>query len=764
MFHHQNYLSDVNINLDQTKKKNSTSQFYKNINLKKIKKNRISPNILYTKCSIFNNDFKNKGQNNVLLDNNNRDCYSQSEKRLINGYRSRSIDPDLDMMKIQLRCDLITQKIYQIQDQVQSLHESSIKDDLNLLLNKSKNHFLDDYFNSKYHSNTHLTKREQFKVIKYYSVQNKKVPNALYKSKNFVKNNNISEPLLLDYDQFNFLNGSNNINNDKNLKQINNKNNCQKNYYLLNNCSTSAPFINFEKFNTVNKTKVIKPQKGKIFNTDIHHKTYSQKIKDINTIRVKPFLKYSFNSNKRTTISNSNMIKYKNKINTKANNNRKNSSICRIKYGSYDKYFFNDNNYDDIKYLKFIQNIKNNISSINYQNLGKIKNEAFKQDEMEQINQINKMINKTKYTIQTENSIDIQGDNYLKEIEGLNKKQYYNNNLNELKFKHNNISLNLDKSLNKNKYKTIDKNKKIHVSKINYYSSNNYINKEDINKNSKSIEVNKEKNNPNNMKQINKCNPQIKKIDNNKEIINYKNQYISPNNREKQNSNNRKNNLVNKNFSSNSLSNTKSESNNDNIKFKININNVSNYNYKNNRLNFNNNNNKDKNKNENLTSIKNISKNIINESEINDNKIEENMELNHDYSKDDLSYNPEIMVSSNKEKSNIHINLFSDRNEINYDNTNNISNINISKTTKNKDRKTFNLNNSLAKKYNKIILKKNQENNNIAKYKAISNNFERNKKYNIINNYSKEQRSELNQMPKNLNNIFNQQNFNQNNT
>ena len=58
----------------------------------------------------------------------------------MNKYNScSSIEKDIDMMKIKMSCNLITHKINQIKNKVQDLHESSIKDDKDLLdKNKKK--------------------------------------------------------------------------------------------------------------------------------------------------------------------------------------------------------------------------------------------------------------------------------------------------------------------------------------------------------------------------------------------------------------------------------------------------------------------------------------------------------------------------------------------------------------------------------------------------------------------------------------------------
>ena len=66
-------------------------------------------------------DLKNKFYNDSLF--NKKIEYNSSS----------SIEKDLDMIKIQMSCDLITHKINQIQNRVQEMHDSSIKDNIVLL-------------------------------------------------------------------------------------------------------------------------------------------------------------------------------------------------------------------------------------------------------------------------------------------------------------------------------------------------------------------------------------------------------------------------------------------------------------------------------------------------------------------------------------------------------------------------------------------------------------------------------------------------------
>ena len=128
-------------------------QSLKNCIPNSLKKKKMKPNTLYSNFSLFNNNLYNVNDekynvnNNIILPNDslNINFYKNNSKTMLCQYNNKNLEYDLDMMKMQLRCDLITQKIYQIQDQVQNLHESNKKDDLNLL-KKNKNNTYDNIY------------------------------------------------------------------------------------------------------------------------------------------------------------------------------------------------------------------------------------------------------------------------------------------------------------------------------------------------------------------------------------------------------------------------------------------------------------------------------------------------------------------------------------------------------------------------------------------------------------------------------------------
>ena len=144
----------------------------------------------------FNNYSKNEFSNN---------------KNFYNKYKSNnSIEKDLDMMKMQMSCDLITHKINQIKNKVQDLQESSRNED-KVLLNKNK-----DY--TSYSEIFNLSKHNQNSFIVNYtekSFNSPKIEN-LERRNNTInvlshgnKNNNINHFRNNFYNKVPFLNMNN---------------------------------------------------------------------------------------------------------------------------------------------------------------------------------------------------------------------------------------------------------------------------------------------------------------------------------------------------------------------------------------------------------------------------------------------------------------------------------------------------------------------------------------------------------------------------
>ena len=677
-------------------------QYYKNNNIQ-MNKRKTSPNNLYSKYYIFNKDFKNNIKQNTNLYNyynnltnniiSNKDLYPKKIIRY-----NRSIDQDLDMMKMQLRCDLITQKIYQIQDQVQNLHESSIKDDLNLL-NKTKNTIIEDINDIGSYNDNSLSNRIKYNII-----------NKAQLTKQYEKyyRNNKDEMLYINEElNNNYYNYEINEYNNKNYKTNNSKNDNQKLYLLNSNNKNISGLFTYSNEIVNNNTKFVKMRK----NNYLNNKNYIKKQN----------LKYSFND--KRSISN-NTLNYNNKTRRE----------YHAKYGSYDNYFFNDNNYSDNKYFKSIGGI-----NINYENLGKIKNHTFNQDEKEQISKINKILNKSK----DESSYNVQEKN-IKERGNIKGRL---NNINIENIKNKKMSLYLDKKYNI--IKEINKTFNIENNlKNNFNIKRELLLNSNINKISKENII-KKNNNKKNINKIYKFNLNIlsDKSNENKENIIINDKFNNENKKFNYKLNNKN---ITKNNYWNDSKNKNMDNNKESINFKININNVSNYSIKNNCVNFNNGNTK-KNTNENIQNKNTSIKKTFNKNEICEEKKEEIFKANHDYSNDDLFQNTDRLSTSNeKEKSDTIINININKNQIFNDNENK----NIMEFCKNKLPKNDILNNSDSgeiKKHKKTILKRNKENNNESNNDSNNNNKEKN--YNTINN-SNGGKNYVNIIPKNNENIF----------
>ena len=134
----ENYYFDYKNNHNPNQSMNSLSF----INQKLKRRKRISSNALIGNYSLSNNNLNSFNNNNLKSFRNPSSEFQIKNyvyrNNKINKYNNNNIEKDLDIMKIQLRCDLITQKINQIQNQVQNLHESSIKDDIKLLNKNAK--------------------------------------------------------------------------------------------------------------------------------------------------------------------------------------------------------------------------------------------------------------------------------------------------------------------------------------------------------------------------------------------------------------------------------------------------------------------------------------------------------------------------------------------------------------------------------------------------------------------------------------------------
>ena len=187
-------------------------------------------NITFTNSlrTVSHSDFHNK--NNNLVINNYK---TKSNYNLKIGYNKRkkyinkTIEKDLEMMKLQMSCDLISHKIKQIKDKVQNLHQASINEDKELIdenrrrkTNLKKNNH--NYINLKYNNLNYNLNNYNNNDIKTFAF------NDFYKLKNqkFIKfNNDLSGKINNTFDKKNsqnYINLKHNIN--YNLNNLNDEN------------------------------------------------------------------------------------------------------------------------------------------------------------------------------------------------------------------------------------------------------------------------------------------------------------------------------------------------------------------------------------------------------------------------------------------------------------------------------------------------------------------------------------------------------------
>ena len=502
-----------------------------------VKNKRFSSNNIFSNYSIFDNktnELQNINTNNNYNDNNTNINYydfgpymdmplSYGLKKEKN-YMNKSSEQDLNMMKLQLRCDLIGQKINQIQNQVQNFRESSSKDDKKILkknrtygnLNENKNLYRNK-INKKYEDNVY----EQKNFFKIPIPRKKEVglSDGFRKKKNinskrghnisYINKNISSNYLINDYSNKNgnfrqsfFFNTMNKPNKNK---SINGNNRETKNNKIIINKISSNPNILKQKNNNIFQFNnyVVDDNINNNFvpnsNTNTNKKT---------RLFRKNFSAQRSKSNNISPNKNNLIIKNRKQNGINQNINYQKSSNSVAKYGSFDQYFFNDNNYADNSYIKYIDTIKNNFNSINYNNLDNIKYNSFNNSKIIEPNQIIK----NNFVIQKGNDINIINQRPKTNQKSSNITTYNNKNYQ--------IVNNYNKSFDKNKAFNMVKdriNKKCMKGK-----SNSYKNKD------------------------NKINNQKTQINNNFNVNNNTNYYNFNYNQNTNNNNNNKQNYMNK--------------------------------------------------------------------------------------------------------------------------------------------------------------------------------------------------------------------------
>ena len=506
--------------LNSYQNKNSSNFINSTNNFDKIQSNNI-----YSNYSLFNDNEENinpninhydfKNDSNIPLS-----YYEKKEKK----HKSKSIEQDFDMMKIQLRCDLIGQKINQMQNQLEDYHKSNSKENKNILRkNRTYNNFkeIGNNYNNKDNKQNNLEKINFFKI----PIQNKKENrrgdifrkkrsenishNISYINKNINSNYYTNRNYNKKTTPHKIMNNNLNINGVgldnfrqtffKNTMNMDYQNQTQK--HIINN-------LNENKYNNTNPN-IIKQKKQNFVqinnyingynNKKIIPKSY-EKINQKKSAKSKRIKRSCSQNNFSTNLSSNKTrkINYSNYI-----NNFKTKLNSVSSYGSFDQFFNNDNNYSDSSFIKYINTIKNNFYSINYTNLNKIKQKSFRNDN--QISKNNLVIQKGyDFNIINNNKKDNFKDiNHKKEIDIKNIKIQDSKNIKKFK----NLNKTFDSIHNMN-----NQNR----TKINY--DNNFENKNQPTQINNNFNVNNNTNYYNfNYNQNNRNNNYKKKMKNNKD-------------------------------------------------------------------------------------------------------------------------------------------------------------------------------------------------------------------------------------------------------
>ena len=632
----------------------------------KFNNNTVSSSSLIRGSNMSHMDYHKKENNRIIKDYNHKGViYLKPKNNKEPASMNNSIEKDLNMMKLQMSCDLINHKINQIKDRVQNLHESSIKDDKNLINNNinnnaykktksnnissnpSKPRYIDSYLNKniKRHVFMDFSKLRNKKFLKISNEMSREI-NSTFNNLKLDYNNDTFKTMkdTIKYPDIN-INGINKreieLSHKNNLKHflLNNRNNdgymnyinkSNKNLNLYNDIDKFSYSYNINninniqqpKDNNINEIRPYNEKKEKVLNSDLLTEANNQ-----------IYFKYFKIDNENNNKDNKNIIiknRYKKKENIKANNkedinelnipkykknNNTNNALFHQKYGTLDKYFIgNDFNKDDKNKIKQAKLDKNNqYKDMKNNNTNKEKgnkmNSYLENIEFDN-NQIKKRDrNQNDYKLLLYSNLEQSLQDNLKLNRNIEPKSYKNNYIK--------IQNNLEKGT-KIKIKDLQTNK----------------NENDIldDTNDKNMQNKENKSQP--ISYVYLIDEKLKK---------------STNNNNKKDKNNQNNN-----FTYNNLSIQKQNNNDDNSediindnKFKININNISNYSIKNNCLNINNSLNKNKNLND---------KNNTRENDIIEESNKKEIKLTHNYSKDDLILTTDKMnldhLSENEELNN----------------------------------------------------------------------------------------------------------------
>ena len=426
-------------------------------------------------------EYKNKS-----LINKSKKNYTKKE----NFYNINRVGKDLDFMKIQMSCDLIAHKINRIKNKVQNLHESNIQDDKLILSAKNKRLHNKEKFNLNKRNNTFIDNYSQYNysIKRFQNINDSNIYNNSFNS-----NLNIGENYINYFRKINSYNIPN-VNINQNRKFISNKNALK--YVLLNSANSknndskiTIPFNTKNAYFNLNNSYLLTEKE--INNNSTNNnlellknriiQSYQNKKNIILTapIQNKKILKHnSYNRKNLNNINSGNMRR-----NDKKKLQETSFSSNPVKYGSFDKYFFN-NNRNDRKIYKN-SNYSNRILYNHKYNLnieGKILLKKDNKDKNKQLQKINKMINKNNIAVIGENNFNIlKNKNKIKEIIDKNYKLNYN----RINHKDEPHYMNLKQILKPNKISSINNELEVNkgINNFNYYLNkegnvvqNNFIN------------------------------------------------------------------------------------------------------------------------------------------------------------------------------------------------------------------------------------------------------------------------------------------------
>ena len=468
----------------------------------------------------------------------NDDYYNKKTNFNRNG-KSSSIEKDLDIMKIQMSCDLITYKINQIKNKVEDLHESSKKDDKFLLkknkkINNNNTQQKQKINNFNYKIKAVTKENSRINMEKFYK-QRKKLINGVSNKDNFYYYNLTNKNSTTKLDDSNIcnntfnnsymnMNSENRINNfrlpqnDKNQyltlkhrKKYNPNKNVFK-HILLNSPNNQITSV------SINNSKLNFNKKSNLSQNDNSH---NNKINDLNLVKERIIQCYSHKNNNEVIAPNNNQnnfIYFENgkeiKRHIKKKGQTNSNSLNEIKYGSFDKYFFDNNNNNNNNKVSNSFNNNNNVNKFLYNNnTYNNKKKPFQKDKFGQIQEINKMLNKNKNQFNYKNI----NNSYFSDNKNDYKKGILMNNNNRSKLNlsvennnHNYFNLKQyikDEIYNDNNSISSNINKDDGIKNFNYYLNkegdifqNNYINNNFNLKNNNKKEMNYRNNQLNQIK------------------------------------------------------------------------------------------------------------------------------------------------------------------------------------------------------------------------------------------------------------------------